>query len=165
MIRIIQDTREQCPFLFDGFPVEVKTGTLPTGDYSIAGFEDRIAVERKAAGDLLSCLTSGRDRFRRELERLRGYEAAAVVVETAFDNLVNGSYRNRIAPEAVEQSVISMMCNYRLPFFFAASRRQAEKFTYDFFRHYARHAAARYKALADFEKGTGTLRARGRRNG
>lgn len=165
MLRIIQDTREQYPFSFDGLPVEIVAGTLPTGDYSLAGFEDQITVERKAAGDLLSCLTSGRDRFRRELERLRGYEAAAVVVETTFDNLINGYHRNRIAPEAVEQSVVSMMCNYRLPFFFAVSRRQAEKFTFDFFRHYARHAAARYKAIADFDKAESAHNARARAAG
>ena len=49
---------------------------------------------RKAAGDLLSCMTGGRERFTRELERLRGYEAAAVVVETTFDNLVNGDKKD-----------------------------------------------------------------------
>ena len=81
MLQIIQDTREQYPFSFEGYPVEVKPGTLPTGDYSLDGFEDRIAIERKAAGDLISCMTGGRERFRRELERLRGYEAAAVVVD------------------------------------------------------------------------------------
>ena len=81
MFQIVTDTREQHPFSFEGYPVEVKPRALPTGDYSLDGFEDRIAIERKAAGDLLSCMTGGRERFTRELERLRGYEAAAVVVE------------------------------------------------------------------------------------
>lgn len=151
MLKIVQDTREQHPFSFAGYPVEVKPGALPTGDYSLDGFEDRIAIERKAAGDLLSCMTGGRDRFRRELERLRGYEAAAVVVETTFDNLINGNHRSKINPEAIEQTVISMICNYRIPFFFAKSREQAEKFTYNFFRHYVRHAKRRYKAIAGME--------------
>ena len=31
MLQIIQDTREQYPFSFEGYPVEVKPGTLPTG--------------------------------------------------------------------------------------------------------------------------------------
>ena len=63
MLQIIQDTREQHPFSFEGYPVEVKPGALPTGDYSLDGFEDRIVIERKAAGDLLSCMTGGRERF------------------------------------------------------------------------------------------------------
>ena len=151
MLQIIQDTREQCPFSFEGYPVKVKPGTLPTGDYSLDGFEDRIAIERKAAGDLLSCMTSGRERFTRELERLRGYESAAVVVESTFDNLLSGYHRSKINPKAIEQTIISMICNYRIPFFFAKSRELAEEFTYNFFRHYVRHAKNRYKALESME--------------
>jgi ERCC4-type nuclease len=49
-MRIIRDTREQSPFhfqdsRFDG--VEVIEGALTTGDYSIAGLESRVAVERE----------------------------------------------------------------------------------------------------------------------
>ena len=51
-MKIIRDSREQSPFhfedtRFDG--VEVIEGTLTTGDYSIAGLENRVAVERKKA--------------------------------------------------------------------------------------------------------------------
>ena len=147
MLQIIQDTREQHPFSFEGYPVEVLPGTLGAGDYSIPGFLDRVAVERKSLADLIGCLSSGRERFSRELERLRGYESAAVVVEAGFYELAAGRYRSKLSPASAVQSVVSMMQQYRMPFFFAGTRPDAERFTFDFLRHYCRHAAARYRAI------------------
>ncbi len=147
MFQIVKDTREQEPFLFSGYPVEVMPETLITGDYSIPGFIDRIAVERKSLSDLIGCFTTGRDRFTRELERLRGYESAVVVIEADFNELATGKYRSKLPPEAARQSIISMMQEYRMPFFFAGNRAKAEQFTFDFLRHYYRHAEMRYNAL------------------
>ena len=146
-MKIIVDSREQAPFSFAGYPVEVAQGALATGDYSLAGFADRVAVERKSLGDLIGCLTHDRDRFTRELERLRGYESAAVVVEAGFDELAAGKYRSKMQPGAAVQSVVSIMQNYRMPFFFAGDRQHAERFVFDFLRHYHRHAVERYRAL------------------
>ena len=145
-MKIIVDSREQTPFNFKDYPVEVETGTLMSGDYSIPGFEDRVAVERKSLDDLLGCLTHDRDRFIREMQRLRGFESVAVVVEAPFDQLVDGRYRSKMPPASAVQSVISFMAVFRVPFFFAP-RLRAERFTYDFLRHYSNHAEARYKAV------------------
>ena len=54
-----------------------------------------------------------------------------------------------MTPEAAQQSIISIMGRYRLPFFFAGNRQAGERFARDFIRHYHRHAVERYKALAD----------------
>ncbi len=140
------DSREQEPFSFAGYPVEAVAGTLNAGDYSLPGFSDRVAVERKSLGDLIGCLTHDRARFTRELEKLRGYESAAVVVESGFDALASGQYHSRMNPESAVQSVISIMQKYRMPFFFAQRRADAEQFTFDFLRHYFRHAMERYNA-------------------
>lgn len=149
MLKIITDTREQTPYLFTGYPVETVSGTLNAGDYSIPGFSDLVAVERKELGDLLGCLTHDRDRFTRELERLRGYDAAALVIEARLETIQAGKYRSRMKPEAAVQSIISIMGRYRLPVFFAPNRTAGENFVFDFLRHYATHAAARYKAIQD----------------
>ena len=45
---IIIDSREQIPYEFEGSQV----GTLKSGDYSLDGFQDRVAVERKSKADL-----------------------------------------------------------------------------------------------------------------
>ena len=146
-MKIVIDSREQAPFQFAGFPVDVETGTLATGDYSVPGFEDRVAVERKSLSDLLGCLTHDRDRFIRELERLRGYESVSVVVEAAFDDLAAGRYRSRMRPEAAVQSVVSFIQAYRMPFFFAGDRIRAECFVFDFLRHFSTHAETRWRAV------------------
>lgn len=152
MLEIITDTREQCPYLFTGYPVKNTRGTLNAGDYSIPGFTDLITVERKELGDLLGCLTHDRERFTRELERLRGYETAALLIEARLETIQQGKYRSKITPDAAIQSIISFMGRYRLPVFFAPDRATGERFIYDFLRHYVRHAEQRYKAIANMGK-------------
>ena len=147
MLQIARDTREQEPFLFLGYPVTIVDDTLSAGDYSIPGFTDLVTVERKSLSDLVGCLTTERKRFTRELERLRGYDSAAIVVEAAFSELEAGRYRSRLDPANAVQSIVSMMQAYRMPFFFAENRPKAERFIFDFLRHYYRHAEARYKAI------------------
>lgn len=153
MLEIVIDTREQNPYEFQGYAAVTARAGLSAGDYSIPGFTDRVAVERKELSDLLGCLTHGRERFVRELERLRGYDAAAVVVEAPFFALAGGGYRSRMNPESAVQSVISLMGRYRVPFFFADGRDMGEYFAFHFLRHYARHALERYKAIAGIAGG------------
>lgn len=149
MLKIIRDTREQAGYTFSDFPdVQATTETLVTGDYSLHGFTDRIAIERKALNDLLGCLTANRDRFFRELERLRAYDAAALVVEATYKDIALGRYRSRIPAETVIQSLVSIQANFRLPVVFSGSAQAGEKFVHDFFRHYQRHEVERYKAIA-----------------
>lgn len=138
---IIRDTREQTPFTFEAYDCEVAVGTLKTGDYSVAGYEDKVSIERKALSDLIGCLTGGRERFERELARLRDYESCAVIVESPFRYLANGKYRSNLNPVSAVQSVISMTQKFRLPFFFAETRPQAEYIAFHFLRHFVKHHA------------------------
>jgi len=89
---VVIDTREQCPYAFRGLVSDARTGRhplivptvvagLPSGDYSLQGFESRIAVERKSLADLFNTLGQNRGRFQRELERLAQLNYAAVVIE------------------------------------------------------------------------------------
>ena len=124
-MKIVIDSREQAPFDFSPFPdCEAIRGTLATGDYSVYGFASEIAVERKSLDDLIGCLTHDRERFRRELERLRGYSSAMIVVEAPFDSLRRGMYRSQMNPLAAVESVFCFMQKYRIPFFFADNRAE-----------------------------------------
>lgn len=147
-MRIVVDSREQAPFQFDGYDAEVGQGTLTAGDYSLVGLESLVAVERKSLPDLVACLGRERDRFERELERLRGYESAAVVVESPMSALALGEYRSTLNPKAAYESVVAFMCRYRITFYFAQDRRGAERFTFSFLRHYWRTVERRYRAVA-----------------
>lgn len=150
-MNILVDNREGKAFTFQGDRyenVEVQTGTLSTGDYSIAGLEHRIAVERKSLPDLIGSISRGRDRFERELQRARGLDAFMVVVESPFSELVAGNYRSRMQPKAATQTIYSFMARYRCSFHFADNRVWAEYATYNFLRHYARHMKQELKSLA-----------------
>lgn len=75
---IIIDTREQRPLEFLHLPSE--RGTLHSGDYSIVGLENDFAIERKSVDDLCQSVTRGRERFERELHRLRGFDFARILI-------------------------------------------------------------------------------------
>jgi DNA excision repair protein ERCC-4 len=147
-LKIVCDSREQCPFTFAGFPAVVTVAGLEAGDYSLAGFERRVAVERKSLPDLLACLGVERPRFARELARLRGFDSAAVVCESPAAALRSGSYRAKLNPEAAWQSVLAFSMRFRIPFFWAENRADAEAVTFNFLRHYARDRWRELKALA-----------------
>ena len=57
VLRVVCDSREQQPYTFAGFPAVVEVAGLEAGDYSLAGFERRVAIERKSIQDLVGCLT------------------------------------------------------------------------------------------------------------
>jgi ERCC4-type nuclease len=149
-MKIIQDAREQIPYAFEHSRyagVVVEEGSLPTGDYSLQGLENHVAVERKSLDDLIACLSQGRERFERELIRAQGLEAFLVVVEAHFVDLARGEYRSRMDGHAAAQSVLAFMARYRVPFFFAGSRAAAEYATFSFLKQYLQNAQKRLGAI------------------
>lgn len=147
---VIVDSREQLPFPFTGPRYEGVTttsGTLNIGDYSLAGLESQVAVERKSLADLVGCLTTGRDRFERELLRSAGLDAFAVIIESGWADLAGGNYRSKLNPHSACQSVLAFSCRYRVPFLFCGSRTAAEYATWGFLRQYLESARKRYAAI------------------
>lgn len=149
-MKIIVDTREQRPFAFSGKRyegVEIERAGLITGDYSLAGLTDRVAIERKELADLVQCLGRERDRFERELQRGSGLDFFAVVIEGTCQELAGGEYRSQLNPHSACQSVAAFMARLRVPFLFAGSRSGAEYFTWSLLRQYLEGARKRYAAI------------------
>jgi ERCC4-type nuclease len=148
-VRIIVDSREQHPFDFSRWPdCEVTTGALVTGDYSLAGLEDKISVERKSLNDLVGCLTGdNRARFERELARGRGLDFFAVVIEAGFPELTAKQYRSSLNPHAAAQSILAFQIRYGVPFIWAGSRRAAEYTVYWLLSKFLREAEVRFKSI------------------
>ena len=91
-VTAIIDTREQTPFNLE--PMRVEAGTLAVGDYSVAGLESVVSIERKSLPDFVACCGRERDRFQRELDRLRGWPVSAVVLEFGWQALEQGNWRS-----------------------------------------------------------------------
>lgn len=123
--RIIVDTREQTPWGFGGFtvrqkgqdiPVEICTVSrrLKTGDYSLEGYEDRIAIERKTVKDIVQTITHHRDRFVRELERGDELEQFVVIIEGEWlDMLQYCGQETGMNPVSLDNSIIAYQLRYK----------------------------------------------------
>lgn len=135
---IAVDTREQAPFDLLGFATIRKT--LKTGDYSIVGLEDRVAVERKSYTDCWGSMSEGRARFERCVRRLAELDRAAIVIECSILALAQQpAYIQRTTPASVVGGLISWSCQYRIPVFFADDRLHAERVMVRFLASYFKH--------------------------
>lgn len=103
-VTCVIDTREQLPL--DLAPMRSQPGTLETGDYSVAGLETQIAIERKSLSDYLGCIGGSRERFERECQRLLAYPVRAIVVEAAWAELECAQWRNRLSSAQVIGSTL-----------------------------------------------------------
>ena len=122
---VVVDNREQKPYHFPQFEVK----TLATGDYSIVGLEDRIAIERKSGPDAYASLGKGRARFERELERLAQFDYAAIVIESSLKGFLQPPAFSRLYPKAAVNSLIAWSIKYGVHVFFADDRRHANALT------------------------------------
>jgi ERCC4-type nuclease len=118
-MKIIIDTREQTPWQFPS-DVQVERGTLATGDYSLAELESLVAIERKSLSDFIGCCSGdNRQRFKRELQRLKAYRCRAVVIEANMGQMMSGQYRSSIHPHSVVGTLFSWQTRYNIPFVLA----------------------------------------------
>lgn len=148
-MRILVDTREQAPFTFAGYEAAPEPATLPVGDYSLPGFEDRVAIERKELNDLINCLMDdNRARFERELAKGRHYDLFAVVVEATLTDVSQGAYWSLMNPHSALQSIIAFQVRYRIPFVWAGNRKGAEYCTFWLLSKYLREIEERFKLAA-----------------
>ena len=130
---IVVDTREQAPL----WP-EARRVTLHTGDYSIAGYETRCAVERKSVPDLLGSLGgrggARRKRFEAAFERLGKLDRGAVVIEGTVKGIYAARRFGRITPAHAVGAMISWAARYRVPVFFCDDRVVARSVTKTYLR-------------------------------
>lgn len=147
-MKILTDTREQKPFLFKKYPVETEAAALTAGDYSLTGFQDRIAIERKSLDDLIGCLTGkDRTRFEKELARAGSFERFAVVVESDIQDISAGRYTSNMKPHAALQSITAFYIRYGIPFLFCGNRDGGEYMTYSILQKYYYEIEKRFKKL------------------
>jgi ERCC4-type nuclease len=133
---LIQDTREQRPLFtnpIDG--LEVITRALPYGDYSIQGFEDRFAIERKQVSDFYSYIGKERERTTRKMEQFRTMVSAAgwvgLVIEGSEADLLTGYVMSMVSPETARQALVSFEVRYGVHVYYSRSRKEIARWILD----------------------------------
>ena len=122
---VVSDTREQTPWNFAP-SVPTVSGTLQTGDYSVLGHETEIAIERKSLDDLVGSITWGNVRFQKELERLRAYRLAVVIIEASpADVEAHRYYAKKVQTSEVFAIVAALHVKHGVPFMFGGTRKHA----------------------------------------
>jgi ERCC4-type nuclease len=115
---VIVDTREQTPLTFA--KLASVRDTLTSGDYSFRGGEDLFAIERKSIADLVGCCVGeNRERFFRELHRLRGFRFKRLLIVGTREQIEAGEYRSGISPRAVLSTLRAIEARFDVPVCFA----------------------------------------------
>ena len=156
---IIEDTREQTPLTFpEGIAVE--RDTLSTGDYSIRGYENCFAIERKSITDFAGTMMGGYQadtqkpplRFNNELARLKHFDLAAVIVTATPEELITFHHNcGADAHGALWNFALSIFATHGIPVFMLTDEPTAAKFVADLARHYI--AARTKKNRGNAERG------------
>ena len=140
---ILVDQQEGLPYTFPGVFTTVKKKRVPmavtteichlaTGDYTIKGFADQIGIERKTHEDYYQTLTWGRERFKREMDRLLIMDRAWVIVEaTAEQCFTSAPSMSRASPYAVTCTWLSWQERWpKVQWLFLGNRAFAERVTF-----------------------------------
>ena len=131
LLKIIADTREALPLDFTGFrDVESVRKGLKTGDYSIENFEDSWVCERKSVQDLVGTLIGGHDRFLREMERMKDFEVAYILVEHTPSIVYHYCTQHGWAAkfDTIIQSLLAYAYHYRVRVRFCKDREDMARY-------------------------------------
>lgn len=133
-MKLFIDTREQhfLPFKEGGEISEVIRTKLPYGDY-FGGWEDKagkfvdffpIAFERKSLGDLYGTLTSGMERFRRELARAKedGFKLI-IIVEGCLTEVEKGYKHSSVEGTTILRTLHTLWVKHDVPYILCNDRR------------------------------------------
>lgn len=131
---LIVDSMEQKPYSFRPFLKwfsAIERRKLPTGDYSIAGLEDRVAVERKSLQDLFNCCSpyGSREAFVRACERMSKMDFAVLVIEGSLTKILRAAEYSSMHPNAVFGTIQALAVRWGIQPWFAPTRALAEEIT------------------------------------
>lgn len=139
---VLVDTREQAPLtpwlIKNGrrFRLATTRATLETADYTIAGLEAHVAIERKSLPDLIFTLFGAttdsvgerdahQDRFREELTRMRSHAFRMLLIEGSRADIWKRRYRSSVEPIEVMNLVDGLMMDYSVNVVWAGNATEA----------------------------------------
>ncbi len=139
------DSREQAPLPFkvEGNVTSVLTIGLPFGDYQ-AVLEDGtpipIAFERKSCADLYSTLTTGLERFKRELKRAEEHKFQLyLIIEEPLEQVLKGTPYSQVHPNSLVKTVFTFKIKYGLHPVFCSDRKEMMRYMVETWEAFGRN--------------------------
>lgn len=140
-IVVIRDDREKNPwdeeYLGPGF--SVVTARLQTGDYTIKGMQDLVAIEKKSSWDEIAIDISKvkyRENFVNMLRRMKQYPVRILVVESDMGkiSMAGLKYTPHITSYSVQGWVLNICLEYGIQLLPVGSRHRAKHTIAELFR-------------------------------
>jgi len=129
IITILVDDRERNPWTINHPDFRFEKQRLKVGDYTIKGFEDRVAIEKKSGIIELITNLSGKDRprFKRFLEKLSKYPIKCIVIEDSLSH-IDAAFRacpkTHLEPFSIYYWLSVITIKYKIPVLFIGSNKQ-----------------------------------------
>ena len=143
---VLIDDREGAPYAFTGLHADAsddrgplyvpkRFARLKTGDYTIEGLEDLVAIERKSLEDLFGTLGQRREQFEAEHQRMAEILAAGgevvVVIESDWRTiLLEPPEDSRLNPKTVHRTWLHWRRRYGVEWITASDRQLAQVTTF-----------------------------------
>ncbi len=138
-ITILYDDRERNPWHVDHPDFKFERQRLIIGDYTIKGYEDTVAIEKKSGIiELISNLASkDRPRFKKFLAKLSQYKLKYMLIEDSLANVdiaFKQNSRTHLTPTSIYYWLSVINIEYGIPtIFIGHKKRIQEEFLYYFF--------------------------------
>lgn len=101
---------------------------LKTGDYSVEGMQDLLALERKSLADIVDCTVHQRERFISCCARLAGFRWKAILIEATCEDIKRGwdtaEIQSNVHPNAVVGLLDAIEAKFGIPIILTSRHRE-----------------------------------------
>ncbi len=136
-MHVIIDSQEKIPYTFSNsnFVKETTIKKIPTGDYTVDGFETELTIERKAyLSELVSCMSQ--NRFMNEMKRMQEFKYRFLICEFALQEVLDWPHKShlpqstiakiKITPQYIMKFLSEMQVYYGIQTLYCGNRKNAE---------------------------------------
>lgn len=129
---LLVDSREQAPlnfFIGEGEVVKaIETVCLSFGDYAAMteeGVTMPVSFERKSLSDLFGTLTSGMERFKKEIARAKAANATLyIIIEGSISDVLNGIAHSSVSGEQILKTLNMLRVKHGVDHIFCNNRAE-----------------------------------------
>lgn len=131
---ILYSSAEQLPYTFDVTTWDMKRVKLDTGDYMLEGNND-ICIERKSLDDYVRSISTDKERFFREVERLKEFKIRYIIVEGNLTHILEGKHSSNLSSTDIVDKTFSISIDHGVEVKLFESRQIAVYFLDKLFKY------------------------------